>query len=304
MSEQYYNVTEEDRGQRLDKLMVDITEGYSRSQIKTWLEKEHVMVNGEIAKANYKCQPNDKITWEVPETEPLNLEPKNIPLDIVYEDKDILVVNKKSGMVVHPSAGHYDDTLVNALLYHCTDLSGINGVERPGIVHRLDKDTSGLLVVAKNDQAHVGLAEQLKDRKMERNYQAIVHGDIPHDYGTIDAPIGRSEKNRQMMDVTDKGKPAITHFEVTERLHGMYSVVKCKLETGRTHQIRVHMKYIGYPIVGDPKYGPRKTTDVDGQALHAYQVAFQHPVTEEPLTFEVEPPEKFQQVLENIRKSY
>src|SRR5690625_837540 len=212
MSEQYYNVTEEDRGQRLDKLMVDITEGYSRSQIKTWLEKEHVMVNGEIAKANYKCQPNDKITWEVPETEPLNLEPKNIPLDIVYEDKDILVVNKKSGMVVHPSAGHYDDTLVNALLYHCTDLSGINGVERPGIVHRLDKDTSGLLVVAKNDQAHVGLAEQLKDRKMERNYQAIVHGDIPHDYGTIDAPIGRSEKNRQMMDVTDKGKPAITHF--------------------------------------------------------------------------------------------
>src|SRR5699024_2910673 len=165
-------------------------------------------------------------------------------------------------------------------------------------------DTSGLLVVAKNDQAHVGLAEQLKDRKMERNYQAIVHGDIPHDYGTIDAPIGRSEKNRQMMDVTDKGKPAITHFEVTERLHGMYSVVKCKLETGRTHQIRVHMKYIGYPIVGDPKYGPRKTLDADGQVLHAKTIGFTHPATKKWMEFSAEAPESFQDILAYIDKMY
>lgn len=304
MSEHSYLITEEDIGKRLDKLMVEITDGYSRSQIKTWFDKEHIQVNGKIVKQNYKCQPNDEITWKVPEIEPLHLEPKNIPLDIIYEDSDILVVNKKSGMVVHPSAGHRENTLVHALLYHCDDLSGINGVERPGIVHRLDKDTSGLLVVAKNDRAHIGLAEQLKDRKIERHYQAIVHGDIPHDYGTVDAPIGRSEKNRQLMDVTDSGKPAVTHFEVLERLHGKFTVVKCKLETGRTHQIRVHMKYIGFPIVGDPKYGPRKTIDVEGQALHAFRLAFEHPVTGEPLVMEVDVPKKFDQVLENIRKSY
>jgi len=304
MNKQVYHITEEDSGKRLDKLMVEITDGYSRSQIKTWFDKDHISVNGNIVKQNYKCQPNDEITWKVPEVEPLQLEPKNIPLDIVYEDNDIVVVNKKSGMVVHPSAGHRDNTLVHALLYHCQDLSGINGVERPGIVHRLDKDTSGLLVVAKNDRAHIGLAEQLKDRKIERHYQAIVHGDIPHDYGTVEAPIGRSEKNRQLMDVTEKGKPAVTHFEVLERLHGKFTVVKCKLETGRTHQIRVHMKYIGFPIVGDPKYGPRKTIDVDGQALHAYRLAFDHPITGEPIAIEVDLPEKFQQVLDNIRKSY
>ncbi|SHN15306.1 RluA family pseudouridine synthase [Gracilibacillus kekensis] len=304
MSEPQYIVNEAEQGTRIDKLLTNVTSDYSRSQIRTWFDKNLVTVNGKTVKPNYKCQTADKVEWMVPEVEPLDVVAKNIPIDIVYEDKDILVVNKASGMVVHPSAGHQEDTLVNALLYHCDDLSGINGVKRPGIVHRIDKDTSGLLVVAKNDLAHEGLAEQLKKKSMKRDYKAIVHGDIPHDYGTIDAPIGRSEKNRQLMDVTEKGKSAVTHFEVIERLHEKFSVVKCVLETGRTHQIRVHMKYIGFPIVGDPKYGQRKSIDVDGQALHAYHLQFEHPITKELLEFEAPLPTKFTKVLENIRKSY
>ncbi|WP_058307887.1 RluA family pseudouridine synthase [Gracilibacillus massiliensis] len=304
MSEPEYIVNEAEQGVRIDKLLATISSDYSRSQIKTWFDKNLVNVNGKTVKPNYKCQPEDKIEWLIPKVEPLDVVAKNLPIDIVYEDKDILVVNKASGMVVHPSAGHKEDTLVNALLFHCDDLSGINGVKRPGIVHRIDKDTSGLLVVAKNDLAHERLAEQLKKKTMKRAYKAIVHGDIPHDYGTVDAPIGRSEKNRQLMDVTEKGKPAVTHFEVLERLHEKYSFVKCILETGRTHQIRVHMKYIGFPIVGDPKYGQRKSIDVDGQALHAYHLQFEHPITKEALEFEAPLPTKFAKVLENIRKSY
>ncbi|SER04538.1 ribosomal large subunit pseudouridine synthase D [Gracilibacillus ureilyticus] len=304
MSLKQYKVQQEDKGIRIDKLLVDITEDYSRSQIKTWFDQKIIKVNGKSVKQNYKCQPDDLIEWEVPEVEPLEVEARDIPINIVYEDQDILVVNKASGMVVHPSAGHQDDTLVNALLYHCDDLSGINGVARPGIVHRIDKDTSGLLVVAKNDKAHEQLAEQMKDKQIKREYKALVHGDIPHEYGTIDAPVGRSEKNRQLMDVVENGKPAITHFEVIERLHGKYTFIKCVLDTGRTHQIRVHMKYIGFPIVGDPKYGQRKSIDVEGQALHAYHLTFRHPITGNELSFDAELPTKFEKVLENIRKSY
>ncbi|WP_163536734.1 RluA family pseudouridine synthase [Gracilibacillus sp. YIM 98692] len=303
MSETYI-VKEQEQGQRIDKILVAVTEGYSRSQIKIWFDKQLVSVNGQTVKQNYKCQTNDQLEWTVPDVVPLEVQAENIPLNIVYEDKDILVVNKESGMVVHPAAGHQDDTLVNALLYHCEDLSGINGVARPGIVHRIDKDTSGLLVVAKNDTAHERLAAQLQQKKVKRAYKAIVHGEIPHDYGTVDAPIGRSEKNRQLMDVVENGKQAVTHFEVLERMHGKFSFIKCVLETGRTHQIRVHMKYIGYPLVGDPKYGQRKTIDVEGQALHAYQLSFEHPITNEWLEFEAPLPDKFSHVLENIRKSH
>ncbi|MDX8044949.1 RluA family pseudouridine synthase [Gracilibacillus sp. S3-1-1] len=304
MNEFSYIVKTEDEGVRIDKLLVDVTEDFSRSQIKTWFDKKIVRVNEQEVKQNYKCHTGDVIEWAVPEAEPLDIVARDIPINIVYEDADILVVNKESGMVVHPAAGHQEDTLVNALLYHVKDLSGINGVKRPGIVHRIDKDTSGLLVVAKHDIAHERLAEQLKDKKVSRKYKALVHGDIPHEYGSIDAPIGRSEKNRQLMAVTEKGKPAVTHFEVLERLHGKYTFIECKLETGRTHQIRVHMRYIGYPLVGDPKYGQRKTMDVDGQALHAYQLSFEHPVTKEQMEFEAPLPEKFTTTLENIRKSY
>ncbi|PWU68934.1 MULTISPECIES: RluA family pseudouridine synthase [Gracilibacillus] len=299
-----YKVENNEKGIRIDKLLVDITEDYSRSQIKTWFDKKLVQVNDHVVKQNYKCQIGDVIKWDIPEVEPLEVKAENIPIDIVYEDSDLIVINKKSGMVVHPAAGHYEDTLVNALLYHCQDLSGINGVARPGIVHRIDKDTSGLLVVAKHDIAHEKLAEQLKNKKMRREYKALVHGDIPHEYGTIDAPIGRSVKNRQMMDVVENGKQAITHFEILERLHGKFTFIKCILDTGRTHQIRVHMKYIGFPIVGDPKYGQKKSIDVEGQALHAYKLTFTHPMTEKELTFEAGLPAKFEQVLDNIRKSY
>ncbi|MFC4387334.1 RluA family pseudouridine synthase [Gracilibacillus marinus] len=297
-------VQQEEKGTRIDKLLVDVTEDYSRSQIKTWFDKKLVKVNGNHVKPNYTCQEDDNVEWQIPIAEPLEVTAKNIPIDITYEDNDILVVNKKSGMVVHPSAGHYTDTLVNALLYHCDDLSGINGIKRPGIVHRIDKDTSGLLVVAKHDKAHENLANQMKEKKIKREYYALVHGDIPHEYGTIDAPIGRSTKNRQLMDVVENGKNAITHFEVVERFYGEYTLVKCILDTGRTHQIRVHMKYIGFPIVGDPKYGQRKSIDVDGQALHAYKLTFNHPISNEPMEFQATLPTKFEQVIQNIRNKH
>ncbi len=223
---------------------------------------------------------------------------------MVYEDADVVVVNKPKGMVVHPSVGHPNGTLVNALMYHIKDLSGIHDVVRPGIVHRIDKDTSGLLMVAKNDHAHQSLAQQLKDKTVKRSYIALVHGDIPHEYGTIDAPIGRDTKDRQKMTVVTGGKEAVTHFEVLERIGQQYTVIKCVLETGRTHQIRVHMRYIGFPLVGDPKYGHRKSIDTEGQALHAQEIGFHHPTTEEWLTFTSEPPKILTDTLENLRQSY
>lgn len=303
MTVNQHTVAETEHKKRVDKILADVLHEYSRSQIQGWIEEGNVKLNGEAVKANQKCQTGESLTWEIPETKPLVLEPENIPLDIVYEDEDLLVVNKAKGMVVHPSAGHHTGTLVHALLYHCTDLSGINGVERPGIVHRLDMDTSGLLVVAKNDYAHQYLSEQLQEKTLKRTYEAIVHGEIGHETGLIDAPIGRDPKDRQKMGIVENGKQAVTHFRVLERFPD-YTHVECQLETGRTHQIRVHMQYIGFPIVGDPKYGQRKSLDVQGQALHAKQIAFFHPRTEQQMEFEAAPPAVFMEALDQIRKMY
>ncbi|QDP40109.1 RluA family pseudouridine synthase [Radiobacillus deserti] len=296
-----HTVGPDERGDRIDKVLAKRNEEASRSQVQTWIKDELVFVNGEKVKSNYKCQSGDEITWEIPDAEPLELEPENIPLDILYEDSDVLVVNKPKGMVVHPAAGHGTGTLVNALLYHCKDLSGINGVIRPGIVHRIDKDTSGLLMVAKNDKAHVSLVDQLKAKTVKRSYQAIVHGEIGHDYGTIDAPLGRDPNDRQKMAVVDDGRHAVTHFEVIKRFEN-FTHIKCVLETGRTHQIRVHMKYIGHPLAGDPKYGPRKTLDMDGQALHAEVLGFEHPITNKWVEFQVDPPNDFIEQLNLLEK--
>lgn len=303
MSSFNHIVTDEQNKTRVDKLLTDINPERSRSQIQSWIADGYVEVNGSKVKANYKCETGDRIEWTIPEVVPLKIEAEDIPLEIVYEDSDLLVVNKPRGMVVHPSAGHGTGTLVNALLHHCDDLSGINGVERPGIVHRIDKDTSGLLLVAKNDQAHLSLSEQLANREVERKYAALVHGEIPHETGMIDAPIARDPKNRQRMAVVDNGKPAVTHFRVIKH-YPDYTFVECQLETGRTHQIRVHMRYIGYPLVGDPLYGPRKTIPLGGQALHAKAVGFTHPKTGEWMYFEAEMPQILQETIEIIEKSY
>ena len=241
------------------------------------------------------------IRLEEPETKTLELRPENIPLDIVYEDDDVIVINKPQGMVVHPAPGHDEHTLVNALLYHCP-LSTINGTFRPGIVHRIDKDTSGLLMVAKNDKAHRSLAKQLKDKTNIREYVALVHGRIAEDEGTINAPIGRSLKDRKKQAVVKDGRNAVTHFEVLKRYRD-YTLVKCILETGRTHQIRVHMKYIGHPLVGDPLYGPKKTIKGNGQFLHAGKLGFVHPTTGKLLIFEAPLPKIFQECLEKLDKT-
>lgn len=253
-----------------------------------------------MIKSNYKVKLNDLIIVTEKEVVEADIQPENLNLDIYYEDEDVAIVYKPKGMVVHPSPGHYSGTLVNGLMYQIKDLSGINGEIRPGIVHRIDKDTSGLLMVAKNDIAHRGLVEQLMDKSVKRKYTALVHGNIPHDYGTIDAPIGRNEKDRQSMDVVDNGKEAVTHFNVLEHFND-YTLIECQLETGRTHQIRVHMKYIGFPLVGDPKYGPRKTLDIGGQALHAGVIGFEHPVTHEYIERQAELPKEFETLLEDIR---
>jgi 23S rRNA pseudouridine1911/1915/1917 synthase len=254
-----FHIDEEYDNERIDKVIAVLNEEWSRSKVQQWIKNGLVTVNDRSVKANYKCEAGDVVVIRLPEPEPLHVEPENIPLDIYYEDADVLVVNKPRGMVVHPAPGHMRGTLVNALLAHCTDLSGINGVLRPGIVHRIDKDTSGLLMVAKNDVAHQSLVDQLVKKTVTRKYKAIVHGVIPHDYGTIDAPIGRDKRDRKKMAVTEEnGKEAVTHFRVLERFRH-YTFVECQLETGRTHQIRVHMKYIGYPLAGDPQYGPKKT---------------------------------------------
>lgn len=295
-------VLETENKLRIDKLLSNLV-SESRSQVQSWITNEHVLVNGEIIKPNYKCQTADEISWKIPEPEPLNIEPENIPLRVVYEDSDLLVVNKPKGMVVHPSAGHQNGTLVNALLFHCEDLSGINGVERPGIVHRIDKDTSGLLVVAKSDLAHTNLSEQMASKDIERKYEAVVHGVIEHETGLIDAPIGRDKNDRQKMGIVDDGKPAVTHFRVIRR-YDNFTHVECQLETGRTHQIRVHMKYIDFPVVGDPKYGRRKTLETNGQVLHAKSLGFNHPRTNEWLFFEEKAPAYFEELLSQIEKMY
>ncbi|MCE0454695.1 MULTISPECIES: RluA family pseudouridine synthase [Staphylococcus] len=287
-------------GQRIDKLLPEFNNEWSRSQIQDLIKEDLVTVNEKVIKSNYKVKLNDLIIVTEKEVVEADIQPENLNLDIYYEDEDVAIVYKPKGMVVHPSPGHYSGTLVNGLMYQIKDLSGINGKIRPGIVHRIDKDTSGLLMVAKNDIAHRGLVEQLMDKSVKRKYTALVHGNIPHDYGTIDAPIGRNEKDRQSMDVVDNGKEAVTHFNVLEHFND-YTLIECQLETGRTHQIRVHMKYIGYPLVGDPKYGPRKTLDIGGQALHAGVIGFEHPVTHEYIERQAELPKEFETLLEDIR---
>lgn len=295
------NMTVENQSGRIDKAIVEKFTEFSRSQIQQWLKDGFVTVNGDVVKSNYKVKAADEIEIIRQEPAPLTVEAEDIPLEIVYEDDDVVVVNKPQGMVVHPSAGHASGTMVNALLFHIKNLSSINDVIRPGIVHRIDKDTSGLLMVAKNDEAHESLSQQLKDKTVIRRYVALVHGEIPHDKGTIDAPIGRSKINRQSQTVIEGGKPAVTHFTVLENFED-YTLIECQLETGRTHQIRVHMQYIKYPIAGDPLYGPRKTLPGQGQYLHAKTLGFVHPKTGEELYFEAELPENFQEILKTLNK--
>jgi 23S rRNA pseudouridine1911/1915/1917 synthase len=302
MEEFNFVVTEDENKTRIDKLITDKNNTWSRSQVQLWIKDELVLVNGSKVKANYKCSTNDQIVLTVPEPEPLNIEAEEMDLEIVYEDADVLVVNKPRGMVVHPAPGHTSGTLVNGLMAHCKDLSGINGVMRPGIVHRIDKDTSGLLMVAKNDLAHASLVEQLKAKTTKRIYKGIVHGVIPHENGTIEAPIGRDKSDRQKMTVTDENsRDAVTHFNVIERFKD-FTYVECQLETGRTHQIRVHFKYIGYPLAGDPKYGPRRTLEINGQALHAEVIGFDHPRTGEYLEFSKEIPSDMVQLLKHLKE--
>lgn len=286
---------------RIDKIIAQHYESFSRSQVQQWIEQQHILVNGKETKANYKVRPGDCITIQPVEPEKLDVVAENIPLDIVYEDEDVVVVNKPQGMVVHPSAGHEHGTLVNALMYHIDHLSSINGVIRPGIVHRIDKDTSGLLMVAKNDLAHESLSKQLAEKTSMRRYIALVHGNISHDKGVIDAPLARHPKDRKKQAVVDGGRHAVTHFKVLERF-GQYTLVECQLETGRTHQIRVHMQYIGHPLAGDPVYGPRKTLKGEGQFLHAAALGFEHPRTGEWMTFEAPLPPIFESTIEKLRR--
>lgn len=296
-------VSEEQTSERLDKFLSTTEPEWSRTQVQQWVKDGLIEVNGKQVKANYKVQPGDQIKVEIPDPEVLDIEAEPMDLDIYYEDADVLVVNKPRGMVVHPAPGHVSGTLVNGLMAHCTDLSGINGVMRPGIVHRIDKDTSGLLMVAKNDMAHESLVNQLVAKTVTRKYTAVVHGIIQHDTGTIDAPIGRDKKDRQSMTVTkESAKQAVTHFDVIERFED-FTVVECRLETGRTHQIRVHMKYIGYPLAGDPKYGPRKTVDFNGQLLHAGVLGFDHPRTGEYIEFTAPIPADMQAFIDSLRNN-
>lgn len=288
-------------GLRLDKVLASELKDRSREFIMRLIDEGEVLVNDKKAKNSYRVKENDEITINIPEAKNLDATPQDIPLDIVYEDDDIIVINKPRDLVVHPSNGHEDGTLVNALLAHCTNLSGINGVKRPGIVHRIDKDTTGLLVVAKNDYAHEFLAKQLEDHTLHREYIALVKGVIKEDDGKIIAPIGRDKYNRQKMAVDVKnGKPAVTHFHVLKRFN-QYTLISCVLETGRTHQIRVHMNYIGYPIEGDPVYGPKSHLLFDkGQLLHAEKLILIHPKTKKKMTFSAPLPKDFQDVIDNL----
>ncbi len=291
-------------GERLDAFLARAVEGLTRSAAQRLLDEGCVRVNGKPGKKNCKLNTGDEICVEIPEAKPVDIVPKDIPLQIVYEDEDVLVINKPKGLVVHPAAGHEDDTLVNGLLYAMGDrLSGINGQLRPGIVHRIDKDTSGLLAVAKNDLAHVVLASQLKDHTMARTYECIVCGNLKEDCGTVDAPIGRHPSDRKKMCVNARnGKAAVTHWEVLGRYRG-YTHVRCRLETGRTHQIRVHMASMGHPILGDTVYGHRKPElGQSSQVLHAGVLCFRHPRDAHPVMVMAELPAYFREVLEKLER--
>lgn len=305
MAEKFLFVSDENI--RIDKFLSDKLTDYSRNAIQKIIDSNGVCVNDKVINKNYKCKAGDRVEIVIPDAKPLEAVAQNIPVDIVYEDDYLLVVNKPKGMVVHPANGNPDGTLVNALLYHCKDsLSSINGVIRPGIVHRIDKDTSGLLIVAKTDKAHIGLAEQIKEHSFSRAYETVVYGNIKQDEFTVNQPIGRDTKDRKKMAVTLKNsKPAVTHFEVIKR-YGDFTHLRCILETGRTHQIRVHTSYIGHPVAGDAVYGPKKViTTLNGQCLHAKHIGFVHPITGEYLEFESELPQyfvSFLNYLENRQK--
>lgn len=286
-----WEVGENAIGMRIDKFLPTQSSDWSRSQIQQWLQEGLITVNERVVKANYNLSLGDEIQMKIPLNSEFKIKAECLPLKIVYEDSDLLIVNKARGMTVHPAPGNYDGTLVNALLYYSDKLSGVNGVLRPGIVHRLDRDTSGLMMVAKTDFAHYELAKQLKNKTVERIYSALVHGVILHERGSIDAPIGRDPADRKRMTVTaQNSKEAVTHFVVVERFNE-YTLVECALETGRTHQIRVHLKYIGHPVVGDYKYSTKKVSEIKGQALHAKKLGFIHPRTGEKLQFTSELPQ-------------
>ena len=300
MENLHFTVDEEIKGVRIDKALLGKVD-FSRTRLQQLIDAGLVTVNDEVVKSNYKLRLNDEIEIEIPENEEYKVEPIKMDLDIRYEDEDVIVINKPRGLIVHPTSTTSEPTLVNGVLYHCHDLSGINGVNRPGVVHRIDKDTTGLIIMAKNDRAHLFLSQQLADKTMNRKYYALVNGVIPHDNGTIDAPIGRDPKDRQKMAVTDKnGKDAITKFFVLERFR-KHTLIECHLMTGRTHQIRVHMSYIGYPIVNDPKYAPRKMKG-NGQLLHAFELTFIHPTTLKRMTITCPRPDDFEEYLEELRK--
>ena len=294
-------ITEQEAGQRADVALAALLE-LTRSNMQKLLEEGRAVKGAKVLKANYKLRLGDEITVTLPEPQPLDVQPENIPLDIIYEDDDVVVVNKPRGMVVHPAAGNYNGTLVNALLYHCKNLSGINGVIRPGIVHRLDKDTSGIMICAKNDAAHVSLSQQIQNKTAQRTYLAVVRGNIKTDEGVIETLIARDKNDRKKMAVVkEDGRQAITEYRVLERF-GKYTIVRCRLRTGRTHQIRVHMEYLGYPLVGDPKYSPMKTPfDINGQALHSQTLEFDHPRTGQRLHFEAPLPEDLQKIVTRLR---
>ena len=300
MTERTYSLNVNNEEGRIDKVITERFSSFTRTQIQSLLKEKKVTVNGQIVKANYKVQAGDQIVMTVQEKEIVSIQAEAMPLHIVYEDDQLAVIYKESGMVVHPSKGHLSGTLVNGLLHHFKNLSDGTGEFRPGIVHRIDKDTSGLLMVAKNDVAHESLVNQLVDKTVTRRYIALVHGVIPHDNGTIDAPIGRDPKDRKKMTVIEGGKHAVTHFKVLKRFKD-FTLIECRLETGRTHQIRVHMKYIGYPLAGDPQYGPRKTIGTEhGQFLHAAILGFDHPQTGEYLEFSTPLPSYFEEALESL----
>ena len=290
----------EDAGTRADVFLAAKL-GVSRSNMQKLLEDGRVKRGEKIIKANYKVRAGEMFVVDIPEPEPIEAVPENIPLDIIYEDDDVVVLNKSRGMVVHPAPGNYTGTLVNALLYHCSNLSGINSAIRPGIVHRLDKDTSGIMIVAKNDAAHISLSQQIQSKTAVRTYLAVVRGNIKTDSGTIETQIARDKTDRKKMAVVKEGgRDAITDYEVLERF-GKYTLVRCKLRTGRTHQIRVHMEYLGYPLVGDPKYSPMKTPfGIKGQALHSHTLEFTHPRTGERMKFEAPLPEDMHKIITRL----
>ncbi len=295
-------LTKEQAGKRLDVLLSEECQDYTRSYIQKLCKEQRVQVNGKIVKANYRCKEGDQICLKIPEPEELSIEPEAMDLDIVYEDQDVILINKPKNMVVHPAAGHYTGTLVNGLMAHCKqDLSGINGVLRPGIVHRIDKDTTGILIVCKNDMAHQSIAAQLKEHSITRKYHAIVYDNIKEEEGTVDAPIGRSIKDRKKMAVTPSGRRAVTHYRVLNRLKKGFTYIECQLETGRTHQIRVHMASIKHPLLGDDVYGPKKQKySLEGQCLHAKVLGFVHPRTQQYMEFEVPLPQYFEDLLTKL----